>query len=85
MRSIQTDVPSALDLNTLYEDEFSPAKLSTVLQRLYMTAVSFPFSKESSSLQFVGVLRFVKHIARLRSWQERQRTAAFCAVSASSH
>lgn len=33
-------MPSALDLNTLYEDEFSPDKLGTVLQRLYMTAVS---------------------------------------------
>lgn len=37
-------MPSALDLNTVYDDEFSPGKLGTVLQRLYMTAVS-PLSR----------------------------------------
>jgi hypothetical protein len=41
VRSTQTDVPSALDLNTVYEDEFSPDKLGAVLQRLYMTAVRY--------------------------------------------
>ena len=55
---------AGLDLNIADEDEFSPDKLRANLERLYMTVV-------------VGMLGFVKHVGRLRSWREPQRTGAF--------
>jgi hypothetical protein len=57
-----------LDLNIADKDEFSPDKLRANLERLYMTAI-------------IGVIGLGKHIARLRSWREPRRTAAFAAVS----
>ncbi len=57
-----------LDLNIADEDEFSPDKLRSNFERLYMTVV-------------VGLVGFGKHIARLRSWREPRRTSAFCVVS----
>lgn len=57
-----------LDLNIVDEDEFSPDKLRSNVERLYMTVI-------------IGALGFGKHIARLRSWREPRRTAAFLAVS----
>lgn len=63
------DKPIAgLDLNIADEDEFSPDKLRANLERLYMTVI-------------IGLMGFGKHIARLRSWREPRRTAAFLAVS----
>ncbi|MCJ1396907.1 hypothetical protein MMC11_000098 [Xylographa trunciseda] len=59
--------PGGLDLNIADEDEFSPDKLRANIERLYMTVI-------------VGVIGFGKHIARLRSWKEPRRTAAFCAA-----
>ncbi|KAI9801859.1 MAG: hypothetical protein M1833_002173 [Piccolia ochrophora] len=56
-----------LDLNIADEDEFSPEKLRSNIERLYMTVV-------------IGSMGFVKHIVRLRSWKEPRRTAAFCAA-----
>lgn len=56
-----------LDLNIADEEEFSPDKLRANIERLYMTVI-------------VGVVGFYKHIARLRSWRERNRTIAFAAV-----
>lgn len=56
-----------LDLNIADEEEFSPDKLRANIERLYMTVI-------------VGVVSFWKHIARLRSWRERNRTIAFAAV-----
>ena len=56
-----------LDLNIVDEDEFSPDKLRSNVERLYMTVI-------------IGLIGFGKHIARLRSWRESKRTAAFCAV-----
>lgn len=56
-----------LDLNIADEDEFSPDKLRSNIERLYMTVI-------------VGLIGFGKHIARLRSWREPRRTAAFCTV-----
>lgn len=38
------------------------------MERLYMTVL-------------IGLMGFGKHIARLRSWREKRRTAYFCAVS----
>ncbi|KAK6585288.1 hypothetical protein PZA11_002015 [Diplocarpon coronariae] len=56
-----------LDLKTADEEEFSPDKLRANIERLYMT-----FG--------VGMLVLWKHIARLRSWRELNRTIAFAAV-----
>lgn len=60
-------VPGNLDLNIADEEEFSPDKLRANLERLYMTVG-------------IGMMAFVKHIVRLRSWRESKRTAAFCAA-----
>ena len=60
-------VSGGLDLNVADDEAFSPDKLRASLERLYMTII-------------VGLLSVVKHIARLRSWRESRRTAAFCAV-----
>ncbi|KAF8247893.1 hypothetical protein K440DRAFT_550127 [Wilcoxina mikolae CBS 423.85] len=59
--------PGGLDLNVAAEDEFSPDKLRSNVERLYMTVI-------------VGMAGFAKHIARLRSWAETKRTAAFCSA-----
>jgi 4-amino-4-deoxy-L-arabinose transferase-like glycosyltransferase len=56
-----------LDLNIADEEEFSPDKLRSNIERLYMTVV-------------VGLVGFWKHIVRLRSWREEKRTLAFGAV-----
>jgi hypothetical protein len=57
----------ALDLNIADEEEFSPDKLRANIERLYMTVI-------------IGMVGFGKHIARLRSWRERNRTIAFASV-----
>jgi hypothetical protein len=59
--------PGGLDLNVAAEDEFSPDKLRSKVERLYMTII-------------VGLAGAAKHVARLRSWKERRRTAGFCMV-----
>jgi hypothetical protein len=64
VKEIHTTPPGGLDLNIADEDEFSPDKLRCNVERLYMTVI-------------VGLMTFGKHIARLRSWNERRRTAAF--------
>ena len=56
-----------LDCYIVDEEEFSPDKLRSNLERLYMTVI-------------IGLMGFGKHIARLRSWREPRRTGAFCAV-----
>jgi hypothetical protein len=56
-----------LDLEIADEEEFSPDKLRANIERLYMTVI-------------VGLVGLWKHIARLRSWRERNRTMAFAAV-----
>lgn len=60
-------MPGGLDLNTAEEEEFSPDKMRANIERLYTTVV-------------VGILAAVKHIARLRSWREKERTAWFAGV-----
>jgi len=64
---IEHPAPGGLDLNVAEEEEFSPDKLRSNIERLYMTVI-------------IGLLAFVKHIARLRSWRETRRTAWFCAI-----
>ncbi|KAK3114179.1 profilin, required for normal timing of actin polymerization in response to thermal stress [Teratosphaeriaceae sp. CCFEE 6253] len=60
-------VPGNLDLNIADEEEFSPDKLRSNLERMYMTV----------GISMIGL---VKHMMRLRSWRESQRTGAFLAV-----
>jgi len=67
VKAIDHAPPGGLDLNVASEDEFSPDKLRSNVERLYMTVI-------------VGIAGFAKHIARLRSWGERRRTAAFATV-----
>lgn len=67
VKSIPNPVPGGLDLNIADEEEFSPDKLRANIERLYMTVA-------------IGLLAVVKHIARLRSWREAQRTGSFAAA-----
>lgn len=67
VKAIPRAPPGGLDLNIADEDEFSPDKLRANIERLYMTVI-------------IGLLGLGKHIARLRSWREPRRTAAFCAI-----
>ena len=67
VKATTSSPPGGLDLYIADEDEFSPDKLRANLERLYMTVI-------------VGLTAFGKHIARLRSWREPRRTAAFAAV-----
>ncbi|KAI9760589.1 MAG: hypothetical protein M4579_001558 [Chaenotheca gracillima] len=65
VKAIKEAPMGGLDLNIADEEEFSPDKLRANLERLYMTVI-------------IGLAGFAKHIARLRSWKETRRTAAFC-------
>ncbi|KAH7129782.1 hypothetical protein B0J13DRAFT_132382 [Dactylonectria estremocensis] len=56
-----------LDFNIAEDEDFSPDKLRAQLERFYMIVVASLFS-------------FWKHVVRLRSWREHQRTSAFLAV-----
>ncbi|KAL9108328.1 MAG: hypothetical protein Q9227_006927 [Pyrenula ochraceoflavens] len=67
VKAIKTAPLGGLDLFVADEDEFSPDKLRSNIERLYMTVG-------------IGVITFGKHIARLRSWREPRRTGGFCAV-----
>lgn len=57
-----------LDLNIADEEEFSPDKLRSNVERLYMTVI-------------IGLMGLGNHVARLRSWREPRRTAGFFTVS----
>lgn len=64
--------PGGLDLNIADEDEFSPDKLRSNVERLYMTVI-------------LGLIGMGNHVARLRSWREPRRTGAFLAVGYTTH
>ena len=54
VKEIPTPPPGGLDLNIAEDEEFSPDKLRSNIERLYMTIVSFlymtsPSSKELSN------------------------------------
>ncbi|TGZ81705.1 hypothetical protein EX30DRAFT_395486 [Ascodesmis nigricans] len=66
VKAIDERPPGGLDLNIAAEDEFSPDKLRSNVERLYMTVI-------------VGLVAFIKHIARIRSWKEVRRTSCFFA------
>jgi hypothetical protein len=67
VRSIDEPPLGDLDMNIADEEEFSPDKLRAQIERLYVTV-------------FTQLFSFWKHIVRLRSWKEYQRTSAFLAV-----
>lgn len=67
VKATSSQPPGGLDLNIADDEEFSPDKLRTSIERFYMNIV-------------VGILGAVNHIARLRSWREKRRTAGFCAA-----
>ena len=69
MRELHQAVPGGLDLNVADDEAFSPDKLRSSLERLYMTVI-------------IGVMGFFTHLARLRSWREVRRSAAFATVYA---
>ncbi|KAG9231462.1 hypothetical protein BJ875DRAFT_382866 [Amylocarpus encephaloides] len=69
VKSLSEPPMGGLDLNIADEEEFSPDKLRANIERLYMTVI-------------IGSMGFYKHIARLRSWRERNRTLAFLGVYA---
>lgn len=68
VKATQDPLLAGLDLNIVDEDEFSPDKLRSNVERFYMTVI-------------IGMMGFGKQIARLRSWREPRRTGAFAAVS----
>ncbi|KAJ1330844.1 DUF3292 domain-containing protein [Microdochium nivale] len=57
-------LPGDLDFSTAPGEDFSANKLRAQLERLYIGIV-------------VGVLGFLQHVARLRSWSEPRRTLLF--------
>lgn len=67
VRRIEEPPLADLDMNIADDEDFSPEKLRAQLERLYMIVI-------------VGLFSFWKHIVRLRSWREHQRTSAFLAV-----
>lgn len=67
VKSIDEPPLANLDLNVADDEDFSPDKLRAQLERLYMVVL-------------VGLFSTWKHIVRLRSWREWQRTSAFLAV-----
>lgn len=67
VKSLPEPPLGGLDLNIADEEEFSPDKLRANIERFYMTVI-------------VGLVTFWKHIARLRSWREKNRTIIFAAV-----
>ncbi|KAF2712250.1 hypothetical protein K504DRAFT_464328 [Pleomassaria siparia CBS 279.74] len=67
VKEIPNSPPGGLDLNIADEEEFSPDKLRSNIERLYMTIG-------------IGMMGFFKQIVRLRSWRETRRTAWFCSA-----
>ncbi|KZM27843.1 hypothetical protein ST47_g1000 [Ascochyta rabiei] len=67
VKEIPTAPPGGLDMNIADEEEFSPDKLRANLERLYMTIG-------------IGMMAFGKHIVRLRSWREFNRTSYFASA-----
>lgn len=59
--------PDGLDLIASPEQDFSPNNMRAQLERLYMGML-------------IGTLAFIKHVSRLRSWNEKTRTGVFCVV-----
>lgn len=69
VRTLQHPPLANLDMNIADEEEFSPEKFRAHLERCYVSVA-------------VPLFSVWNHIARLRSWNERNRTLAFSAVYA---
>ncbi|KAF2837924.1 hypothetical protein M501DRAFT_995181 [Patellaria atrata CBS 101060] len=65
VKALENPPPGNLDLNIADEEEFSPDKLRSNVERLYMTVI-------------IHLMAFGKQMVRLRSWRETRRTAWFC-------
>ncbi|KZT23319.1 hypothetical protein NEOLEDRAFT_1069671 [Neolentinus lepideus HHB14362 ss-1] len=66
VKAVDGPLPGGLDLWPTEEEEFAPEKLRSQVERVYVTVVT-------------GLAAFAKHVARLRSWNERNRTIAWMA------
>ncbi|KZT23328.1 hypothetical protein NEOLEDRAFT_1163805 [Neolentinus lepideus HHB14362 ss-1] len=66
VKAIDGPLPGGLDLWPAEEEKFAPEKLRSRIERVYVTVVT-------------GLAAFAKHVARLRSWNERNRTIAWMA------
>jgi hypothetical protein len=62
---MKASAPGGLDMNVADDEEFSPDKLRSNMERLYMSVL-------------IGLMTAGKHVARLRSWRESRRTGMFC-------
>lgn len=67
VRTINEPPLANLDMNIAEDEEFSPEKLRARLERLYTSVI-------------VQIISGWKHIVRLRSWNEQERTSTFLAV-----
>ena len=67
VKSIDEPPLANLDMNIADDEEFTPEKMRSHLERLYVSVV-------------INLFSFWKHIVRLRSWRELQRTSIFLAV-----
>lgn len=67
VRTIDKPPLANLDMNISEDEEFSPEKLRAHLERLYTSVI-------------VQLISGWKHIMRLRSWNEHQRTSTYLAV-----
>ncbi|KAN0119385.1 Protein of unknown function (DUF3292) domain containing protein [Hyaloscypha variabilis] len=65
VRAVPVGNTSALDLTEAWDDDHSTDKITLHLQRFYLSVV-------------LGLASFAKQMSRLRSWNERSRTTAFC-------
>ena len=63
----ETSPKKDFDMYISNKEEFQPDKLKATFERLYVNVV-------------VGVVAFIQHIARLRSWSEPKRTGGFMVV-----
>lgn len=67
LKAVDGPVQGGIDLTIADKDEFTPDKLRSTLERLYMTIG-------------LGIAAFFTHIARLRSWKEWKRSTLFFGV-----
>ncbi|OKP10202.1 hypothetical protein PENSUB_4376 [Penicillium subrubescens] len=67
VKAVQDSTSQKLDLNRVEDEQFPPEKLRMTIERFYTSVV-------------VGVIEFVRHVGRLRSWKEPGRTSAFTLV-----
>jgi hypothetical protein len=67
VKALSRPPAGGLDLQIADEEEFSPEKLRGNVERFYTTAI-------------LGLANFLKHIARIQSWNEPKRTSLFAIV-----